>query len=319
MTEKKSTKKITFVVHSISVDSEFWEKMKKITKKSECPSFNGRTIFFKNKNKKKWFNWNVKSWTIRRFLSSHRNLYFVTFFPPLADAVPELDETVDSIFVSFPILFQMNKMFSSPRPDVFYGCHIHWELSTCVLYRQQNWRNVKKLQPKKKKTGASWFIFSGRQRHVAGVSERGAWKKGFGRAHGQLWRFPHLDLQQPTLLLLLLLLEGKMASHGRGRRHEMMKREIAIESSPLFCDGETMAVTWLDQVRISRLSCLSQRSRYDTKEAEAHLGVTASSITSRISCDFFKNWIQVKVDGGSSPNSLWSDGFTEFHQFAINA
>ena len=66
------------------------------------------------------------------------------------------------------------------------------------------------------------------------VCRKGAWKKGFGRAHGQLWRFPHLDLQQPTLLLLLLLSEGKMASHGRGRRHEMMKREIAIESSPLF-------------------------------------------------------------------------------------
>ena len=56
-----------------------------------------------------------------------------------------------------------------------------------------------------------------------------------------------------------------------------------------------MAVTWLDQVRISRLSRLSQRSRYDTKEAEAHLGVTASSITSRISCDFFKTEFKLKL------------------------
>ena len=53
MTEKKSTKKITFVVHSISVDSEFWEKMKKKSQKNlSVPLSMAARFFFKTKTKK---------------------------------------------------------------------------------------------------------------------------------------------------------------------------------------------------------------------------------------------------------------------------
>ena len=52
MTEKKIDKKITFVVHSISVDSEFWEKMKKKSQKNlSVPLSMAARFFLKQKQK----------------------------------------------------------------------------------------------------------------------------------------------------------------------------------------------------------------------------------------------------------------------------